>query len=233
MRNHRSTALAAGVLAAGVMLTQQACAPTKDEAAPPAATTAPATTAAPDMSGSTAPGKSDSKEPNSSDSKTPEESPSEAKAGDILAGKRQVVIRPVQASESILAVDDKGRLNATDGDSEHNLFVLVPNGDKYSIKTAKANKSGEADCMGIKASGSNPLTVVATACDASRSGQRFTITKEKKDQNGRPTYAISSEGAFLQIPSDAGLIAEELGDSPLRTTYAFVDNGPAKLPSLD
>jgi hypothetical protein len=74
---------------------------------------------------------------------------------------------------------------------------------------------------------------VATACDASRAGQLFAITAErKKDARGRPTYAIANQGAFLQ-ERKTGLIAEELGDSSLTTTFSFVDNGPTSLPSLD
>ncbi|WP_305787080.1 hypothetical protein [Symbioplanes lichenis] len=161
-------------------------------------------------------------------------SASAATDGDILAGKRQVVIKPVEEFESILAVDARGRLNLTDGESDKSLFVLVPNGAKWLIKTAKADPSGEPACMGLKNNGSNPLTVVAALCDAGRTGQNFTITKlDATDSAGRPTYAISSRDAFLQYFGRSGLIAEELGDAPLKTTFSFVDNGPSTLPILD
>ncbi|WP_306211095.1 hypothetical protein [Actinoplanes sp. RD1] len=157
-----------------------------------------------------------------------------ATEGDILAGKRQVVIKPVEEFESILAVDARGRLNLTDGDIDKGLFVLVPNGNKWLIKTAKADPNGEPACMGLKNNGSNPLTVVAALCDAGRAGQNFAITKlDATDSSGRPTYAISSRDAFLQYFGRSGLIAEELGDAPLKTTFSFVDNGPSTLPILD
>ena len=130
-------------------------------------------------------------------------------------------------------VDDKGRLSYTDGEAEHGLFVFTPVRDKFQIKTAKADASGEPSCMGIKQNGSQSLTVVAAACDTSRAGQLFTITEQDKKSNGRPTYSIANEDAFLQIFPRSGLIAEELGDGPLTTTYDFVDNGPSTLPSLD
>ena len=156
------------------------------------------------------------------------------KAGGVLDGGRQVVIAPIPGGESILAVDDKGRLGPADGDVDKGLFVLTPANGKYQIKTAKPDPGGEAACLGVKQNGSDPLTVVAAPCDTSRAGQLFTIKPEKnKDSKGRPTYAISNQGAFLQVADGYGLIAEELGDSPLRTTYSLVDNGPATLPSLD
>lgn len=155
-------------------------------------------------------------------------SPAAAAAADpILTGKRQVVIKPIPSFESIVAIDGKGRLNLTDGEAKFGLFVLSPVGKKWQIKTAKAGDGKKAACVGIKNNGSDPLTVVATKCDAKRAGQLFDITKLKAKDNGRPTYAISSGGAFLQYFPRTGLIAEELGDAPLTTTYSFVDNGPA------
>ncbi len=110
--------------------------------------------------------------------------------------------------------------------------MLAPAGDQHLIKSAGSGAGGEPACMGIKNNGSVSLTVEAAPCDTGRAGQLFTITRQKATtRNGEPTYAISNQGAFLQVfPS--GLIAEELGDAPLRTTYAFVDNGPSPLSSL-
>jgi hypothetical protein len=226
VKARRSTVLF-GVLAAGLVLTQQACTGSD-----------PAPVAAPSEAVGEAPSDPPSDPPSETPAATPEPTPKKAdappKKGDILAGKRQVVIKPNPSYESIVVVDPKGRLSATDGLSEHSLFVFTPVGDKFQIKTAKAGAGGEPSCMGVKSNGSNPLTVVAAACDTSRGGQLFTITEQKKkDSEGDPTYSIANDGAFLQIFSKNGLIAQELGDSPLETTYSFVDNGPSKLPALD
>jgi hypothetical protein len=221
VRAHRSTVLF-GVLAAGLLLTQQACTPAARQPESPVVSATPA-----------------AEKKNTGASKTPASgSKAGTKAGSaatgsaskgILAGKRQVVIKPAEAFESILAVDGHGRLNLTDGEAEHGLFVLAPVGDKYLIKTAKADAGGEPSCMGIKTNGSGSLTVEAAACDAGRAGQLFTIAPQK----GKGTYAISNQDAFLQVSGRGGLIAEELGDAPLTTTFAFVDNGPSTLPALD
>jgi hypothetical protein len=139
-----------------------------------------------------------------------------------------VVIKPVGSFGSILGVDDKGRLTAIDGDAPHTLFVLVPAGNgKHLIRTATGDAGGEPSCLGVKGNGSNPLTVVAAACDTRRAGQLFGITGADGTEDGLPTYAIDNQGAFVQLSPQHGVIAEELGDSPLRTTYTFVDNGAA------
>jgi hypothetical protein len=152
---------------------------------------------------------------------------SAAAANPILAGKRQVVIKPIPSFESIVAIDDKGRLGLIDGEAEYTLFVLSPVGDKFQIKTAKAGDGKKAACIGVKNNGSAALTAVAATCDTKRAGQLFTITKLKAKDNGLPTYAISNAGAFLQYFPRTGLILEELGDAELTTSYSFVDNGPA------
>jgi hypothetical protein len=234
VRTHRSTVLL-GVLAAGLVLTQQACASVNRPGGEPVAFTAPTAKGTPSAGSKTSGSKTSIGAKTSSGTKTSGtvKKSGAAKTDPILAGKRQIVIKPVQATESIVALDERGRLILTDGEAEHGMFVLTPSGGKYLIKTAKAGAGGEAACLGIKHNGSKPLTVEAAACDAGRSGQLFTIARlQDKDKQGRPTYAISNQGAFLRI-AHSGLIAEELGDAPLTTTYAFVDNGPATLPILD
>jgi hypothetical protein len=150
----------------------------------------------------------------------------------ILRGERQVVIVPIPSFESILAVDAAGRLTLIDGDSDKDLFVLAPvGGGRHQIKTAKAEAGGEPSCMGLKNNGANPLTVVAAACDVSRKGQLFSIQRQQaKTSNGLPTYAIAGDGGVYLRQSRDGLIAEELGDAKLDTTFYFADNGPSTLP---
>jgi hypothetical protein len=224
VRTSRATVLF-GLLAAGLVLTQQACTPSDRRSNAPVAFTAPTEAS---KQGTGTKSSSGTKPSSGTTSST---AGKKTKVDPILAGKRQIVIAPIPGFESVVVVDDRGRLSLTDGEAEHGMFVLTPVGDKYQIKTAKAGAGGEPSCMGIKNNGSAPLTVVAAACDTSRAGQLFTIARQKAKANGDPTYAISNQGAFLQeFPS--GLIAEELGDAPLKTTYVFVDNGPATLPSL-
>ncbi|MGK5517831.1 hypothetical protein ACSNN9_00565 [Micromonospora sp. URMC 107] len=148
-----------------------------------------------------------------------------------MRGERQVVLRPVGSFESILAVDAKGRLHLTDGDTDKSLFVLLPaHGNKYQIRTAKAHGGGEPDCMGLRDDGSAPATVVATACDAGRAGQLFAIERTREKSEGRPTYTISGEGEVrLRATDRQGLVVERVpeGDAGEGLTFDFVDNGAA------
>ena len=224
-------------MVAALLLTQQACSSTTPDAAAPAPTTtqapapdeAPARPAAPDEPAEPDTGDST---PSPRASSTTATRPATGSSGDVLSGTRQVVIRPLPSSGSVVAVDGTGRLTTTDGDGSA-LFVLTPTGGQHLIRTATAGAGGEASCMKLTANGSNPLTIRASACDAGDSGQLFSIRKQRaKDAAGRSTYTISSGGAYLQVSAGNGLIAEELGDGPVRTTFTSVDNGKATLPQL-
>ncbi|WP_329105365.1 hypothetical protein OG792_32420 [Micromonospora sp. NBC_01699] len=148
----------------------------------------------------------------------------------VLSGTREVTIVRVQASESAVSLD--GDLVEVDDDSGRQLFVPTPlDGDTYLIKAyGKPDNhpaSDEASCWQVLNPGtSESLTVEAAACDADNPGQRFTITASGKD-----AYAISNSSAFLQFSATRGLILEELGDAPPRSTFRFVDNGPARRPA--
>ncbi|WP_433064777.1 hypothetical protein [Dactylosporangium sp. CS-033363] len=138
----------------------------------------------------------------------------------MLLGQRRLVIRPAEAGESILAVDDTGRLNLTDGPTDKGLFVLVPQGARHQIRTA----TGDQACLGLKNNGSRPLTIAATQCDPARDGQLFTI---QPPASGDPaTYTISVSGAYLLVSRTNGVIAEEPGDATALTAFVLVDNGP-------
>ncbi|MEU4771632.1 hypothetical protein [Micromonospora sp. NPDC023644] len=218
-------AAVAAALAVGVAASVPAC----TTATPPAGEpTASPVTSAP------ASGGGDTPSPTGSTSATESQTASPGAAGGadpIMRGERQIVLRPVGSFESILAVDAKGRLNLTDGDTDKSLFVLLPaRGNKYQIRTAKAHGGGEPDCMGLRDDGSAPATVVATPCDAGRAGQLFTIEKTREKSEGRPTYTISGEGEVrLRATDRQGLVVERVreGDAGEGLTFDFVDNGAA------
>lgn len=213
-----------------LVLMQQACAPsdTPDPAAPASAvprSSAPTATApAGDPTPTPTPARTSSPAPGGNSGASP-----------ILRGERQVVIRPVGAFEAILAVDGKGRLNLTDGDTDKGLFVLFPVGNgRHQIKTAKAQSGGEPACMGLRDNGTNSPTIVAAACDVAATGQLFSIEPTRtKDAQGRPVYAISTAGGhYLRSLDSQGLIARKGGETGSRTTFSFIDNGAAQLPQV-
>jgi hypothetical protein len=142
----------------------------------------------------------------------------------VLSGTRKVSIVPVPSFESGLALDSSGRLGLTD--AEGTLFVFTPTGRQFLITTAEVDaKTGEPSCLRIKSNGSQSLTVVAALCDASNDRQLFDVAADGKN------YVISNASAYLQVNSDGFLIAEELGDAPLETSFKLVDNGKASVPT--
>jgi hypothetical protein len=150
--------------------------------------------------------------------------------GAILTGRRQINIRVDQDPDGVLGVTAAGRIDLTDTHGDRALFVLVPNGGAYAIKTGTIVEGGEPLCAGLQHNGTKPLTVVTKACDVADPSQRFTIERESA-----AGYAISSDSAYLQWfrYGKNGLIAQELGDQTLQTTFTFTDRGKATLPILD
>jgi hypothetical protein len=162
-----------------------------------------------------------------------------APAAGGLDGKRQVFLLPLlddtELPDSVLAVTAGGRVQVTDDYDDSALFVPVPNGrgaKERLIKTGTLRAGGEPFCLQVGGKDASPLTVVTAACDAREPAQLFTFEASGEDDEGRTTYAVRNRGAFLQWHplGGTGLVAEELGDSPLETTFALLDQGAAALP---
>jgi hypothetical protein len=156
-----------------------------------------------------------------------------------LDGKRQVVFLPRlddnELPDSVLAVTAGGRVQVTDDNLDRALFVPVPKGGgakERLIKTATLRTGGKPYCLQVRSNGADPLTVVTAACDAGEPAQLFTFDAVGKDDEGRTTYAVRNRDAFLQWHplGGFGLVAEELGDSDLQTTFTLQDQGAAALP---
>ena len=77
--------------------------------------------------------------------------------------------------------------------------------------------------------------MVTAACDSGDRTQLFQFDNEGRDNQGRTTYGIRNHDAFLQWnpTGTSGLIAEELGDGKLNTTWVAIDRGKSTVPALD
>ncbi|RZU49784.1 hypothetical protein EV385_1538 [Krasilnikovia cinnamomea] len=157
----------------------------------------------------------------------------------VLAGKRQVFLfvlhKGEEVPESVVAVTSSGRVGVTADYGDRALFVPVPtapSSSEHLIKTGKLTAGGEPYCLRVRGNGSDPLTVVTAACDTRDPAQRFTFAEHGRDNQGRMTYAIRNGDAYLQWnpTGTSGLIAEELGDGNLDTTFVLIDRGAATLP---
>ncbi|GAA3337939.1 hypothetical protein GCM10020358_16180 [Amorphoplanes nipponensis] len=157
-----------------------------------------------------------------------------------LDGKRQVFFLPrlddTELPDSVLAVTAAGRVQVTDDYAERALFVPVPKArgaKERLIKTGALRAGGEPFCLQVRGQGPGPLTVVTAACDAGEPAQLFTFEAVGEDGEGRMTYLVRNRDAVLQWHpmGESGLLAEKLGDSPMRTTFSLQDQGAAALPA--
>ncbi|MFI7547343.1 hypothetical protein [Actinoplanes sp. NPDC049599] len=156
-----------------------------------------------------------------------------------LDGKRQVFFLPRlndnELPDSVLAVTAAGRIQVTDDYADGALFVPVPKSrgaKERLIKTGALRGGGKPFCLQVSSNGAEPLTVVTAACDTAEPTQLFTFEATGQDGDGQPVYSVRNRDAFLQWhPLDGiGLVAEELGDSRLETTFTLLDQGAARLP---
>ncbi|GIJ78683.1 hypothetical protein SAMN05443287_102351 [Micromonospora phaseoli] len=143
----------------------------------------------------------------------------------VLSGQRQVTVVRVSDQAAGVSLLDDGRLAEVDGDEGRQLFVFAPQGpDTYLIR---AVEQGLTDtCWEVRSSGSDPLRVAAAPCLPDEPRQQFSVVRDGQ-RDGEPTYAISSNSAYLQNSPTRGLILEELGDASLTTYFRLVDNGAA------
>jgi len=222
-------------LAAILLVTQQSCGTTTDEPTASASTrTSASASVGPSASAASGVGGAPTTSP--AVAKTTQAS---AAGSGPLSGARQVYFYVLndgqEVPESSLAVSSSGRVEVTEDYSGRALFVPTPSGSKYLIKTGTLRAGGEALCLKARISGSNPVTIVTGDCDAGDKNQLFTFLKQGKDNQGRMTYAIGNGDAFLQWnPTGTfGLIAEELGDAKLHTTFVAIDRGKSTVPALD
>lgn len=157
-------------------------------------------------------------------SASPSASPSSASSGGIFTGARQVWLRPAKGADVLgVAGDDRVELSGSFGDRE--LFVLVPRSpgsETYSIRTGKIREGGEPACLTVKENGSDPLSLVATACDAESVTQRFTF---RSAGAGGGYHIEAAGGAYVWADERNGVYVEELGDGPAATAFLPVDKG--------
>ncbi len=159
-----------------------------------------------------------------------------------LDGKRQVFFLPRlddnELPDSALAVTTGGRIQVTSDFADQALFVPVPKGGgakERLIKTGTLRAGGEPYCLQVRSNGAKPRTIVTAVCDPGAPTQLFTFEASGTDAEGRTTYAVRNQEAFLQWHplGEIGLVAEALGYSPLETTFTLLDHGAAALPRHD
>jgi hypothetical protein len=219
------------VVLAGVLLSQHACAGQADQSGTASSTSglgsaAPVTSLAAPVA---TPAQSPTKLPASPAKAT------SAAAGGVLSGTRQVYILP-ENNEATVAVDKAMKAGLSEDFDNRALFVFKPDGDRFSIRTAKLrvndDPTNETFCLVVRSG-----KVVATACDSSDSNQLFHVIKSGSSTSGKPTYVIRTKDyVFLRVATPAANLTAtkiEEGTADAGTDFLLPDKGKASLPALD
>lgn len=224
------------VILAGVLLSQQACAGQAVRSST-AGSTSGLGSAAPTMSPAVTSSPAPVATPETSPAR-PAASPAKATsgaAGSVLSGKRQVFILP-KNNEAAVAVDKAMKAGLSEDFGGRALFVFVPDGDRYSIRTAKLragdDPANEPYCLAV-----NTGKVVATACDSSEDNQLFHVVKSGSSTSDKATYVIRTKDyVFLRVADPAADLTAgkiEEGTADAGTDFLLPDKGKASLPALD
>ncbi|MGC4760724.1 serine/threonine protein kinase [Micromonospora trifolii] len=144
--------------------------------------------------------------------------------GAMLAGQRRFLLHVVEIDRD-LSLPSHGELEVGDGTGKDALFVLEPVGVDYMIKSVNP-EIAHRPCLGVKLDSEGNKSLVGADCRPSKATV-FAISREGKDDKGRPSYAIISEeyGPVQWSPTRREIFVEFLGDAPLITTFSMVDRG--------
>ncbi|BBH64387.1 hypothetical protein ACTI_10720 [Actinoplanes sp. OR16] len=160
--------------------------------------------------------------------------PAEEPAGPGTAPglNRQVAFATVESGgDRVLTVGSDGIVKLGEYD-DRALFVAVPSGGGFLLKTGTLRAGGEAYCLQVHSpGGSNPLQLKIQACDAAEKDQVFTFPEPPADSPGR---LIEVAGLFaLAGPEGDKVIVQESGEGDFMTNFSVVDKGKAAIPALD
>jgi hypothetical protein len=164
-------------------------------------------------------------------SATPSSSPLDPAAATaaILRGDRRTLIHIAEFDKDLSLPYHDYEVGAGDGTGLQSLFVLVPMGVDFLIKSLRSPKKSEESCLGVKVIPDETASLVAADCFASKA-TLFSIAKTgHNDDKGRPTFAIINEDyGFVQWDKQKSIVyVQEVGDASPTATFSFVDRGPA------
>jgi hypothetical protein len=155
-------------------------------------------------------------------------SPSPAGLPGILAGRRRTLLHMASIDRD-LALPQNSPAKAGGGTTPESLFVLVPRGPDYLIRSTVADLGNEERCLGIEPSARGSAALVPMGCEASDATLFRLFATGEADEKDRPTYSLSSEsyGLVQWSENDRRVYVEEAGDFPTAIEFSFVDRGPA------
>ncbi|UQU61915.1 serine/threonine protein kinase [Couchioplanes caeruleus] len=156
------------------------------------------------------------------------QSPSAAPAPAFLAGGRRGVLHLVEVDDDVWIFPNGGEVSRTaeiGGVDDESHFTLVPSGAGYQIKWL----TGEfgVRCLGVRVTPGADGVLVTAPC-RQNDATTFTFTPTgKKDGAGRPAYRVANPAYGTLEWSQNGSRVVVRRDDDARTSFTFVDRGPA------
>jgi hypothetical protein len=190
----------------------------------------------PGATGPTTPGQSSptptrTSPPPTKASATPASSPLDpaAATATILRGNRRTLIHIAEFDKDLALPYHDLEVGAGDGTGRQSLFVLVPTGVDYLIKSLRSPKESEESCLGVKVIPDEVSSLVAADCFVSKATVFSIIKTGDTDGKGRPTFTIYNDDyGFVQWDKQKSEVyVQEVGDASPTATFSFVDRGPS------
>jgi hypothetical protein len=152
----------------------------------------------------------------------------------ILRGQRRTLIHVAEIDRDLaLDLHSAEVTAAADGTGAKSLFLLVPYGVDYLIRTLRDGSGTEAsgteeECLGVKIVPDAVASLAPAQCTPTRATIFSLAPTGKKDDKGRPTYRIANEAfGFVQYsPTTKAIFVEEVGDAEPLSSFSLVDRGP-------
>ncbi|MFI5890167.1 protein kinase [Actinoplanes sp. NPDC051513] len=146
----------------------------------------------------------------------------------ILRGTHRTLIHIAEADRDLALDLHDNQVVAGDGTGAKSLFLLVPYGVDYMIRTLRDTIAAEETCLGVKIVPDGAASLAPTACEPTAATVFSLSAANGKDDKGRPTYFLANETyGFVQFsPSTHTVFVEEVGDAPPLSTFSLVDRGP-------
>jgi hypothetical protein len=145
----------------------------------------------------------------------------------ILRGNRRALLHVAEIDRDLALDLHDSEVVAADGTGAKSLFLLVPYGVDYQIRTLR-DGTAEPECLGVKIIPDGAASLGATQCTSTKA-TIFTLPPTgRKDDKGRPTYRIYNDAyGFVQYsPTTKKLFVEEVGDAEPLSSFSLVDRGP-------
>ncbi|MEV8503884.1 serine/threonine-protein kinase [Actinoplanes sp. NPDC051475] len=156
--------------------------------------------------------------------------PDPAAAPDVLSGGRRAVIHFAELGEDMWVypnggeAETTGSVDAVGGESQ---FTLVPFGAGHQIRWLSEKYPGQ--CLGVHINPGTDAVLVTAPCHQTRATVFSIRPSGTRDRAGRPAYLLVNEayGAVGLSGKDDRVIVAETAGHRRRTTFSFVDRGPA------